>query len=125
MLLPAARPVSLVDKINFPQLCILGNSFSQTPHQYSYDGRAFSQKRWPDLGCDFEKEEEKNNFSSKIIGSLVKDLTGYETSFRPKVAVFRRKQEFEFQEREQKAKGGKGPFSDWTYRTAGQRYDGL
>ena len=77
------------------------------------------------MGCDFEKEEEKNNFSSKIIGPLVKDLTGYETSFRPKVAVFRRKQEFEFQEREKKAKGGKGPFSDWTYRTAGQRYDGL
>ena len=59
------------------------------------------------MGCDFEKEEEKNSFSSKIIGPLVKDLTGYETSFRPKVAVFRRKQEFEFQEREQKAKGAK------------------
>ena len=27
-----------------------------------YGGRAFSQKRWPDLCCDFEKEEGKNNF---------------------------------------------------------------
>jgi len=34
--------------------------------EVDYGGRAFSQKRCPDLCCDFEKEAEKNNFSSKI-----------------------------------------------------------
>ena len=37
-----------------------------------YGGRAFSQKRWSDLCCDFEKEEEKNNFSSKIRKNILK-----------------------------------------------------
>ena len=37
-----------------------------------YGGRAFSQKRWSDLCCDFEKEEEKNNFSSKIRENILK-----------------------------------------------------
>ena len=71
-------------------------------HSHKKDGQI--------LGCDFEKEEERNNFSSKTIGPLIKDLTGYETSFRAKVAVFRRKQEFEFQRTGTKGKGRQRAF---------------
>ena len=34
----------------------------ETDMMEEYGGRAFSQKRWPDLCCDFEKEEGKNIF---------------------------------------------------------------
>ena len=40
--------------------------------EVGYGGRAFSQKRWSDLCCDFEKEEEKNNLSSKIRENILK-----------------------------------------------------
>ena len=44
----------------------------ETDMAEEYGGRAFSQKRWPDLCCDFEKEEGKNNFCSKIRESILK-----------------------------------------------------
>ena len=61
---------------NFLQLKLWARIPLQTgesPLAVVYGGRTFSQKRWPDLCCDFEKEEdEKNNFSSKIRENIVK-----------------------------------------------------
>ena len=58
---------SLVFWLRDASLVKVGNPISD-----GYGGRAFSQKRWSDLCCDFEKEEEKNNFSSKIRENILK-----------------------------------------------------